>query len=159
MRNPLNVMRIRGTSNNNSPTHNVFGMVRKYPNGTPKPHQGWDLEAPLGTPIYAIAQGKVISVANEGAYGRQIVLAFAHGGQTRYAFYAHLGVALVTQGQEVTEGTMLGTTGESGNAAGLPVAERHLHFEIRTIPQPGLGLGGRVDPGTVLGFGTLSSTM
>jgi murein DD-endopeptidase MepM/ murein hydrolase activator NlpD len=43
---------------------NTFGMVRNYANGTPKPHQGWDFSAAVGTPAFAIADGKVIFVHN-----------------------------------------------------------------------------------------------
>jgi murein DD-endopeptidase MepM/ murein hydrolase activator NlpD len=157
MRSPLVQMRLRGVSSGKHPTHNSFGMVRKYANGTPKPHQGWDLEAASGTPVYAIARGKVHAVLNGGAYGRQVILAFAHAGKTHYAHYAHLSSTAVTVGQEVLEGEVLGRTGASGNASSLSASEHHLHFEIRTIPNPGLGLAGRVDPGTVLGFGVYSS--
>jgi murein DD-endopeptidase MepM/ murein hydrolase activator NlpD len=156
MRNPLQVMRIRGSGGGSNPAHNVFGWVRTYPNGTPKPHQGWDLQATVGTPAFAIAQGKVLSVLNHGDYGLQVILAFAHSGGTKFAHYAHLATVSVTPGQDVTEGTQIGTTGASGNAANLPVAERHLHFEIRTVAHPGVGLAGRDDPGNVLGFSTLS---
>jgi murein DD-endopeptidase MepM/ murein hydrolase activator NlpD len=156
MRNPLNMMRIRGVSNGNNPGHNVFGMVRKQ-NGAPKPHQGWDLEAPYGTPAYAIAQGKIVATPNGGAYGIQVILAFAWHGQALYAQYAHLCVAWVVPGQEVQEGDVLGLTGHSGNASGLPAAEHHLHFEVRTVVHPGPGLPHHRDPGSVLGFETLRS--
>lgn len=149
MRNPMIQMRLRGTVTSNRPMNNSFGIVR---NQNTQAHQGWDLEAPVGTPIYAIAQGKVHSTPNGGAYGRQVILAFSHRGKLHYAHYAHLSTVTVTAGQEVLEGTQLGTTGATGNAANLPVDERHLHFEIRLTPTPGLGLGNRVDPGSVLGF-------
>ena len=82
-------------------------------------------------------QGKVHSVVNHGDYRLQVILAFAHLGGTKFAHYAHLATASVTPGQEVTEGTQVGTTGFSGNAANLPVAERHLHFEIPDRCAPG----------------------
>lgn len=38
----------------------------------------------------------------------------------------------------------------SGNASNLPESQAHLHFELRSEPSPGLGLGGRLDPNQVL---------
>src|SRR5262245_44323181 len=66
MRDPLIVMRIR----RNERRH-TFGMVRQHANGKPKAHQGWDLSAAPGTPIYAIADGSVAFTSHAGAYGLQ----------------------------------------------------------------------------------------
>jgi murein DD-endopeptidase MepM/ murein hydrolase activator NlpD len=44
---------------------NSFGMVRKKKDGTPKPHQGWDLAAPAGTSVYAIAEGEIIATTDD----------------------------------------------------------------------------------------------
>ena len=145
---PLNRLRIRKDSPNNT-----FGMVR---NSGTTPHQGWDITAPVGTPVLAIADGSVVDVGNSGAYGNYVTLAFEHGGQTFYAFYAHLSVIAVGR-SSVREGTLLGFTGKTGNAINLPTGEEHLHFEIRTIQNPGLGLPGRIDPGQILGFQYLST--
>jgi murein DD-endopeptidase MepM/ murein hydrolase activator NlpD len=154
MRNPLNQMRIRRQD-----AHNTFGMVRTYPNGTPKPHQGWDLFAPVGTPIFAITSGLIRDIRHmpNDAYGMQISLQFVRNGQTLYARYAHLSSVLCAEGQNVTEGQLLGFTGTSGNASGMTGVDEHLHFEIDTQLLPGLGLPGRVDPGEVLGYGAYSS--
>lgn len=149
MRNPLDRMRIRGHS-----LSHTYGMVRTYRDGRPKPHQGWDLAARVGTPVYAIAAGTIQEVSRELRYGLQIILAFPAGGVTAYAHYAHLSSVACTVGDAVTEGALIGFTGNSGvDAARLPTAEHHLHFEIRTGgPHPGGGLHGHVDPGAVLGY-------
>jgi murein DD-endopeptidase MepM/ murein hydrolase activator NlpD len=137
----LFVNEIRGNSD-----HNTFGYVRKYPDGTPKPHQGWDFEAKVGEPIYAIAAGKVEFVSNHGDYGLQLCHSFVWNDQTLYAFYAHLASVRVTQGQTIQMDDWIATSGKSGNAFNLPESELHLHFEVRTIKSPGLGLTGRVSP-------------
>src|SRR5207248_8809876 len=77
MRNPLIQMQIRRQD-----THNTFGMVRTNPNGSPRPHQGWDLFAPVGTEIYAITNGLIrdIRFMPNDAYGMQISLQFVRNG-------------------------------------------------------------------------------
>lgn len=132
----------------------TFGMVRRHANGTPKPHQGWDLSAAPGTPIYAIADGTVAFTSHAGAYGVQLCIAFNYQGTTKYAFYAHLSAVYVGAGP-VSAGQVVGASGTSGNATGLPAADAHLHFEVRSSPYLPKGLAGREDPGHVLGFGVL----
>ena len=149
MRTPLNTMRIR----RQIPNH-TFGMVRN--NGT-QAHQGWDLSAAVGTPVYAVTSGMIREVRQEGAYGLQISLEFTNGAQTLYAFYAHLSSVACADGQHVAEGELLGYSGKTGNASGLPAADDHLHFEIRTQLHPPLGLAGRMDPGALLGYQYYSS--
>ena len=124
-----------------------YGMVRKYPDGRKKPHQGWDFSAAVGTPCYAVAAGKVHSLRNAGDYGRQLLLELDEAvGGARFAFYAHLDDVVVGVGERVAEGQLVGHTGNSGNAYVLDDADDHLHFETRTEPWPGLGLPGRVSP-------------
>jgi murein DD-endopeptidase MepM/ murein hydrolase activator NlpD len=130
---------------------NTFGMVRKRADGSPKPHQGWDLEARVGTPAYAIGDGKVVFVHFEGDYGHQLCMSFQFQSQVYFAFYAHMRHLWAGAGQEVTLGQEIGTTGKTGNASNLPVDEEHLHFEIRTVAQCGLGLPGRVSPLVIYG--------
>ncbi|HRY16831.1 MAG TPA: M23 family metallopeptidase [Candidatus Competibacteraceae bacterium] len=144
---PLEQNVIRGNKINHT-----FGMVRKNADGTPKPHQGWDFKATVGTNAYAIADGKIEFVKDSGAYGKQICLSFTWKDQkTRYAFYAHMNTILVSQGQQVTMNTIIGTTGKSGNAQNLPASEDHLHFEIRTKANAGYGLSNRLSPLKIFG--------
>lgn len=139
--------------------NNTFGMVRKYANGKAKPHQGWDFFAPVGTKTFAIAAGTVKFVhKNLGAYGSQVCISFEHAGTTKYAFYAHLQHIKVSRGDAVELGTLVGTTGDTGNASGLPALDEHLHFEIRTKAVCGLGLAGRISPLKVFGICPLSVT-
>jgi hypothetical protein len=140
---PLEHNEIRGHSVNNT-----FGMVR---NGKTKPHQGWDMLASIGTECFAIADGTIETIYKSEAYGDVVVLAFLFHGQKRFAAYCHLSAVNVIEGQAVAKGQRLGLTGDSGNAHGLPDDQMHLHFEIRTEPRPGLGLGGRLSPITIFG--------
>jgi len=149
MHNPLDYMEIRRGLPNNG-----FGMVR---NGGKRPHQGWDLWAPVGTPIFAVAEGIVEFVhLNSGDYGTQICMSFENPqtpGTLLYAFYAHLSQVFVKAKDWVTEGQLLGLTGKTGNAKGFKsIEDEHLHFEIRDISAPGTGLKHRMDPAKFFGY-------
>ena len=62
-----------------------------------------------------------------------------------------LATIAVARRQSVAEFDLIGTTGESGNAQGMPEKDQHLHFEIRTTASPGRGLGGRISPLRIFG--------
>lgn len=142
---PLTSMTIRDCS-----LHHTFGMVR---GGGSKAHQGWDLAAPVGTPVYAIRNGVIVETRDHGDYGLQLTLEFRHLGLPTFAFYAHLSRILVHPKAKVREGDLLGFTGKTGNAKNLPQSQEHLHFEIRMLlSRPGKGLTARIDPGEVLGY-------
>lgn len=145
---PLARNRIRGGSE-----RNTFGMVRANTDGTARAHQGWDFAAPIGTDCRAIGAGAVERVEERGDYGLQIVLRLTEqvNGKPAWAFYAHLSSASVKAGDAVAAGQVIGKTGESGNARGMPEADQHLHFELRTQPNPGLGLDGRISPLVIYG--------
>lgn len=130
---------------------NTFGMVRQYANGTPKPHQGWDFSASVGTLAYAVGNGKVEFIKNAGDYGLQMCMSFKSGTTTYYAFYAHMQSITVKEGDAVALDDLIGTTGKTGNAWNLAEDEDHLHFEIRTQAVCGLGLTGRLSPIKVFG--------
>lgn len=137
----------------NKSFNNTFGNVRTDVSGNPKPHQGWDIASPLGSPVYAIADGVIEFVKDAGDYGKQICLSFEFKGKTLYAFYAHLQSFYVQTSQQVKEGEKIGIVGQTGNADGQHHSQCHLHFEIRTKLTPGAGLSDRTDPVVVLGAG------
>jgi murein DD-endopeptidase MepM/ murein hydrolase activator NlpD len=88
-------------------------------------HQGIDLPAPIGTPVFAAADGRVIYAGNGiRGYGNLVVL--KHPGDL-LTVYAHNSVLLVSEGQSVRVGDRLALVGQSGHATGP-----HLHFEVRT---------------------------
>lgn len=124
-------------------TNHTFGMVR---NGGSRPHQGWDLYATPGTPVYAVAEGTIRWADPRGQLGNLIVLEFDHNGNKLYAAYAHLQSIQVSMGDSVSRGQQIGLTGNTGNAVSMTGEDQHLHFEIRTTAMPGLGLTQRVDP-------------
>ena len=130
-----------------SPAGGAFGLVRST---HAKPHQGWDLYAPVNTPVYAISDGTIVRATHGHDLGTYVELEFSHGAGKLYAVYAHLCHASVAPQQTVKEGTVLGYSGTDGNAYGQPP---HLHFEIRTIADPPThsGLHFRVSPGSILG--------
>jgi murein DD-endopeptidase MepM/ murein hydrolase activator NlpD len=152
MANPLERMRIR----RQIPNHTYGRDVRRQ-NGRPRPHQGWDLAAPNGTPVYAVAHGTIRQIGEGGAYGIHITLEFLHGGQRLYAFYAHLSAVLCAEGDTVYEGQKIALSGRTGNARGMRGEDEHLHLEIRERLQPGRGMQHRIDPGEVLGYESYSS--
>jgi murein DD-endopeptidase MepM/ murein hydrolase activator NlpD len=92
-------------------------------------HTGMDLVEPFGSPIYAADDGVVALVGSSSSgYGRYVVIAHSGGLDT---LYGHLSTALVTVGQQVTQGQPIGLEGSTGNSTGA-----HLHFELRINQQP-----------------------
>lgn len=88
-----------------------------------KMHAGIDFAAPIGTPIYATADGVIdeVSVRFSG-YGKMIVIDHGFGYRTRYA---HMHDFAVRQGQHVKRGELIGYVGDTG----LSTAP-HLHYEV-----------------------------
>lgn len=88
------------------------------------PHLGLDLAAPKGTPILASRGGTVIYTGKEfRGFGKMILVESGDGWAT---LYAHLDKILITEGQKVRQGEVIGAMGRTGRATGV-----HLHFEIR----------------------------
>lgn len=84
MRYPLDVMKIRPFQFGiYDPLSNTFGKVRAHHTHA---HQGWDLLALPGHPVYAVADGD-LKCGSSNSYGTWISLAFQQGGLTYYAFY------------------------------------------------------------------------
>lgn len=97
-----------------------------YPSyaGNNEYHAGRDISCPIGTPIYAAADGTVIHINDQAdSYGNHIMI--AHGNEV-YTLYAHCDSLLVTVGQEVSQGEQIAWSGATGNVTGP-----HLHFEVR----------------------------
>ena len=122
-----------------------FGLVRRNADGSKRAHQGIDLQASPNTDVFAIDDGVIVGV-NLGldGYGYTATLKFGD----HYAFYAHLSKVLVKTGESVKAGKLIAFTGSTGNAKGMDTINKgsHLHFEIRTKQNCGLGLDGRLDP-------------
>ena len=95
-------------------------------------HTGLDFAAPSGTPIQAVANGIVTSTGYEGAYGNQTVVTLEDGTEI---WYNHQTSILVSVGDNVVAGQVIGSVGSTGNSTGP-----HLHLEVRP------GGGDPVDP-------------
>lgn len=113
-----------------------FGAQRIL-NGVPKrPHYGVDIAAPVGTPIYAPADGKV-SLADDDLYFEGAMVLIDHG-QGMISMYLHMNEILVKPGQIVHRGEQIGTVGKRGRATGphlcwrLKWRNRHLDPELLT---------------------------
>ena len=137
---------------------NTFGWVRKNKKDPtiPRLHQGWDLVAPIGTPVYPVAEGEIVYTKmvddTHRGYGVSLCLKFDHEGKTYYAFYAHLLNSYVVRGDMIIDTTCaIGSVGDSGNAFGIAKNSTHLHFEIRNKEQCGDGEHGRIDPVVLFG--------
>lgn len=86
-------------------------------------HKGVDMAGPIGTPIYATADGIVGRAQWVGGYGKYVEV--NHGGeiQTRYG---HMSQIMVEPNQRVTKGQIIGLMGSTGRSTGS-----HLHYEVR----------------------------
>ncbi|WP_214733950.1 M23 family metallopeptidase [Exiguobacterium sp. s154] len=88
-------------------------------------HNGLDIAAKTGTPVYAAEAGKVTKVSSSGPYGNHIQIEHNVDGQKWTTVYAHLHKVDVKTGQSVHQGEPIGQIGNTGNSSGP-----HLHFEI-----------------------------
>ncbi|CUU69691.1 M24/M37 family peptidase [Campylobacter hyointestinalis] len=93
-------------------------------------HQGVDLRADIGTPIYAPADG-VIEFAgyNNSGFGYLVIIEHNFGFKTRFAHMSRKDV--VKEGEFVKKGDLIGYSGNTGLSTGP-----HLHYEIRFIQRP-----------------------
>jgi murein DD-endopeptidase MepM/ murein hydrolase activator NlpD len=92
-------------------------------------HGALDYGVPVGTPVYAAADGVVITTANlSGSYGTYVVIQHADGLQTWYG-HGTSGSICVSPGQSVSKGQKIMLSGNTGNSSGP-----HLHFEVRVSP-------------------------
>jgi murein DD-endopeptidase MepM/ murein hydrolase activator NlpD len=99
-----------------------FGQRADPVTGEPGFHQGLDISAAKGQPVYATADGTVASASYAGEYGNLIVLRHNFGLSTRYG---HLSRFNVTPGTTVRRGDIIGFVGSTGRSTGA-----HLHYEV-----------------------------
>jgi murein DD-endopeptidase MepM/ murein hydrolase activator NlpD len=85
-------------------------------------HAGIDISTPIGTRIFAPADGVVLSANVQGAYGNSIVVDHGYGVVTRYG---HLDAYAIRPGQRVRRGDLIGFVGNTGRSTGP-----HLHYEV-----------------------------
>ncbi len=112
LRAPLDTMRITSR----------FGMRRHPILGRRMMHNGVDYGAPAGTPVWAVADGTVVSAGYNGAAGRMVRI--RHDGGIE-SMYLHLSRITVRTGQRVRQRQLIGRVGTSGRSTGP-----HLDFRL-----------------------------
>jgi murein DD-endopeptidase MepM/ murein hydrolase activator NlpD len=105
-----------------------FGTTR-YIYGVKDVHRGMDIPAPLGTPIYAAADG-IVSTKAHWSYGTCVKISHS---SSLVTIYGHMSAraAGITDGALVTKGQLIGYVGSTGNSTG-----NHLHFEVNLNGSP-----------------------
>ncbi len=88
-------------------------------------HKGVDYAAPIGTPVRATSDGKIVHRGNKGGYGKTVILKHGERYSTLYAHLSRYGKGVRT-GRTVKQGQIIGYVGQSGRATGP-----HLHYEFR----------------------------
>ena len=114
-----------------------FGITAGYPYyPSGKRHKGVDFGFPMNTPIGSTVDGIVSYVRDSGSsgYGRHVLV---HGNDGRYYLYGHMSNPMVSAGQQVVSGQLLGYSGNTGNSTGP-----HLHYEVRNSAS----YGSDIDP-------------
>lgn len=101
----------------------TFGMRNSPFSGQIKMHEGIDIAARIGTPIYAAADGIVSQSRHEEGYGKLVVIDHGYGYKT---YYAHTSKFYVKVGQRVKRGDLVAAVGNTGSSTGA-----HLHYEVR----------------------------
>ena len=101
-----------------------FGVRSDPFRGRAAMHGGIDLAGPVGTPIYATADGIVAKAEwNNGGYGNLVEISHGQGIQTRYG---HMSRIAARAGSRVRRGELIGYMGSTGRSTGS-----HLHYEVR----------------------------
>ncbi|MEY3900789.1 MAG: hypothetical protein RL189_95 [Pseudomonadota bacterium] len=97
------------------------------PRASGRGHQGIDIVAAVGEPVYATRSGSIVDPSYEYSYGKVLDVNHGDGYSSRYA---HLTSFSYSLGAYVEKGQRIATAGRTGNASG-PSITPHLHFEIR----------------------------
>ena len=100
-----------------------YGYRRDPKTGGRRMHAGVDFAGPVGTPLYATADGVVVHAGWQSGYGRLVKIQHEFGIETRYG---HMSRITVNVGQRVSRGDRIGDMGASGRVTGP-----HLHYEVR----------------------------
>ena len=90
-----------------------------------------DIGISVGTTLHAAAEGQIIIARSSGwngGYGKYVVISHYNGTQT---VYGHMSQVYVNVGDTVSQGQVIGLTGNTGNSTGP-----HLHFEVRGAKNP-----------------------
>jgi murein DD-endopeptidase MepM/ murein hydrolase activator NlpD len=105
-----------------------FGVRNDPFNGRRARHNGIDIPGPIGTPIFATADGTIGRAQWVNGYGKYVEIEHGHAMQTRYG---HLSQIAVEPGQRIRRGDIIGYMGSTGRSTGS-----HLHYEVRIAGAP-----------------------
>ena len=104
-----------------------YGKRKPPVQGASTFHNGWDIAADIGTPIKAVADGKVITVGSAEGYGYWVAIDHGRINGTRVTSeYGHISSWTVAKGQVVKVGEIIAKSGNTGYSSGP-----HLHITIR----------------------------
>lgn len=92
-------------------------------NGEQRTHYGVDIVCPVGTPVYAGRDAKVVDFLNDGGFGLGVCLDYTR--TEWYLLHAHLSRVDVKVGDEVVAGQQIGLSGNTGSMTTGP----HLHWQ------------------------------
>ncbi len=107
----------------------AFSRMRSHPIlHCARAHEGIDVSAPMGAPIEAPANGRVIQTGWEAGYGNMVVIDHGFGILTKFA---HCSRILVRNGQKVARGERIALVGNTGLSTGP-----HLHYEVHVNGKP-----------------------
>jgi murein DD-endopeptidase MepM/ murein hydrolase activator NlpD len=109
------------------PITSPFGMRIHPITHLPEFHDGIDIGAPIGAPVYAMSAGQVLYAGSASGFGNEIVLSHPGGVST---VYGHVSQIFVTSGP-VTAGQVIALVGNEGESTGP-----HLHVEVHVQDQP-----------------------
>ena len=121
-----------------TPISSPFGWRTHPLTGERKHHDGIDFKTPIGTPVKAMADGRVFRAGWEGdpelhpktfekiGFGKRIWQETAVGGLNLFLWYGHLNDIFVVDGQEIKAGDIIGKSGNTGSSSGP-----HLHVQAR----------------------------
>ena len=131
---PITASSVKSGYLSNLPAHNGF-YLRPIAGGRKSRgihgYNGVDLASSCGLPVFASADGQVLIARSSGwngGYGRYLAVSHSNNTQT---LYAHLKEIMVSPGETVRQGAIIGLIGSSGNSTGC-----HVHFEVRGAKNP-----------------------
>ena len=103
-------------------------------------HDGIDFAGSMNQSVFAAKGGSVVMTGFDGSAGNYVIIKHDDG---MYTYYLHLNQGLVSAGQSVSSGTVIGLMGTTGNSTGV-----HLHFGMASTPY----WSGFVNPASYLGL-------
>ena len=87
-------------------------------------HEGYDIVAPVGTPVCSPIKGKIKAVGFDSGYGRYVMI--EHKKRNLVILFGHLKTIHVKENMSIKKGTRIGTIVMTGRTTGP-----HLHYEVR----------------------------